>query len=467
MTLDDIYGRNGWFIKHADVLPGSGLVLKGVSHGPYRLARDMRVVAVWAGTGDPHASDPGAQGVLQKLRLGDSGCPLAPDGALSVNHSPDPPDDFPYHPADFALTATFRTPAQVFPGGTDQLTITQTYQFAPWGLDPPHEPGGILPAARLLPLVKVHCDQVDGRRDPDVRYIRIDYRLNYALQSLDPPATDLYTLASDPLRGLPGTDASNQAGIFRDVEGSPPLLNATVSGIELVVTPLIHSLIHPSTLNQVFAAGEKPLTYEVLGHGLGRGSAYSPTGSTWSWDNSHQWPSSTTGTLPDTPGAFDCCHTHWRWGAATGDLTLNSWPARHLLIPKSGAQFKGYGWSAARGGPLVDHRVHDQTITFAIAVDRGDADKDVSTRFFSDMFTGMPKDISVGAELVQWFSIELFRGADAMQGPWEGTVFIHGIYFAHSQESWKIALRSAAGGLTDSVHNPPEPGGRPWTFNPA
>lgn len=171
--------------------------------------------------------------------------------------------------------------------------------------------------------------------------------------------------------------------------------------------------------------------------------------------------------LPDTPGAFDACHTHWRWGAVSGDP--GSWAAQIPLapIPAAGPQFQGYGWSTARGGPLVDHRVHDQSITFAITGHRANPGADVSTPVFADLFTGNPKDISAGDDLVQWFSIELFRNQDNLQSPWEGTVFIHGLYFAYSQEPPWVAARAAYAGLTAPLHNPREQNGRPWTLSPA
>lgn len=461
MTPTRVVGGDGWILSY-EVRPGVGLVLREVSHANYRLARDMRVVAVWAGTGDPHAPDPAARGQLRKLRLGDT-CPVAADGDPAIRAIA-APEDFPYYPGGFALTASFLTPTQVFPGGVDRLSITQTYQFCDYGSDPAHEPGGVLPAARLLPLVTARCEQI-GDGSPDVRYLRIDYRMNYALEAFSP----------DPPRPGPNSPRAagtpNQAGIFRDSEGAPALLGVPGPGQIPPGAPVIPVL--PPTIAQQFAAGEKPLQYEVVGRGLEYGAAYSPSGAPWSWDNIHQWPAAgnppwpAAQQLPDTPGAFDACHTHWRWGAVAADPS--GWAAKAGILAGAGPQFQGYnyGWSTARGGPLVDHRVHNQSITFAIARDRADADADVSTENFADLFSGSPQDIRAGDELIQWFSIELFRRPDDMLGPWEGTVFIHGLYFAHSLEPSSVAARAQAAGLFDPLHNPPEQPGRPWRFNPA
>lgn len=297
----------------------------------------------------------------------------------------------------------------------------------------------------------VRCDQIGAEGDPDVQYIRIDYRMNYALETFDPHP--------GPPKADHTADTPNQAGVFRDKEGPPPV----AGGVTLIPVPPGVPVPKRPQIDAIFTAGEKPLSYEIVGRGLEHGNAYSPAGAPWSWDNIHQWPSARS--LPDTPGAFDACHTHWRWGAVSGDPT--SWAARvpAAPIPQAGPQFRGYGWTTARGGPLIDHRVHDQSITFAITGHRPNPDDDVSTSNFADLFTGNPKDISAGDDLVQWISIELFR-ADPLQSPWEGTVFIHGIYFAHSQEPAWVAARAAFAHLTDPLHNPPEQSGRPWALNP-
>jgi hypothetical protein len=106
------------------------------------------------------------------------------------------------------------------------------------------------------------------------------------------------------------------------------------------------------------------------------------------------------------------------------------------------------------GGPLLDPKISTQTIRFAITKSQPDktepankwnADQFPSTKVFSDLFFDNetkkpdPASISGGEEIITWYSITVEnRSPEAGdEKPFEGTVLIHGLYFAHNIESSK------------------------------
>jgi hypothetical protein len=185
----------GWRCDY-DIVPGFGLVLTNVSHANYRLARDIRVVAVCAGAADPNEN---SNALVRMWGLGGPACPLV--SGPTPTPTPTPPKDYLFQQPITGLSAVFKPTSDVF---ADQLTITQDYQFTAYGLKPAHEPGGVLQAARLLPLVTFRCDAIPSPGDR-ISYIRIDYRMKYTLDvfTKNPPEVD-WTAAL----------ALNQAGIF-------------------------------------------------------------------------------------------------------------------------------------------------------------------------------------------------------------------------------------------------------------
>jgi hypothetical protein len=399
----------GWAFEYEGV-PDFGLVLRNVSHSLYRLARDIRVVAVWVAETSPE--DSSKPGVPRKLRLGSAALPLIQ--APATSKMPPAHPDFGFYRMLTGVSASFG--GSVGPGSG--LIVRQEYQFGPYGMNPPHEPGGVLPATRFLPLVTFRHTTTGGE---PVRYMRIDYRLNHVLDVFDP----------NPKILPAGPPSFNQAGVFRDNEGLP-------------------SPVPPPGIKEVFAAGEKPLQYEIVGNGLVHGRPFVGS-SKATWDNVHQWPK-TSGDLPSTPGAFHCCHLHWRFGSIAG-APPNLYTGR--FVPAAGPKFQGLHWTNSLGGPMIDHRLPDQSITFAITTDADPAqapDYDGSTNPFSDRFKGLPASVSAGANLVQWFCIELFRDPKDTEQVWEGTAFIHGYYFAHNAEPGGLQVWLA--GLRDPLLNP-------------
>jgi hypothetical protein len=207
-------------------------------------------------------------------------------------------------------------------------------------------------------------------------------------------------------------------------------------------------------IGNIFAAFEKPLQYEVATWGLVEVPTYFYKDRTW--DNIHVWPAvrGTGNNAISTPGAFHALHCHWRWGAVSGKT-----PGRvtKRLLPSAGEpQFKGLGWTDSAGGPMIDPRIPKQNLRFAVT--RNDpewaAEKNPSEDDFTYMFQGKHnvQDISKGDDLVVWFSFEVYRDAEKLNQPWDGTLFINGLYFGHNQETPPLAV--TAGGGRDEGANP-------------
>lgn len=394
------------------VIPGSGLVLQNVLHAAYWFGKDIRLVGVWAGSEDPSTGGTGST-APQLLQLGDMNFPsqaVYPPQSYPVQ----PPAAFPYYSPLVGLFAEFKTSLPAFGG---DLTVKQEFQFARYGMNPPHEPGGVLPAARLLPLTYFTFQRnVSG--GPGLAYLRFDYRMNVDLGDVVPPGFgEEITYYPPRISAIASHQPhKSQAGVFRDQEGIP-----MPSGIGV------------PTLYDIFAGGEKPLQYEIIGRGLTH-SKPEVKGKPATFDNVHVWPSPYPGGLPSTPGAFYSLHVHGRWGAVAG--AVPTFPLTMLLPAAGQPQFKGLGWISQQGGPLLDRKLADQTLKFAITKNFGMAGT-LTTSPFEDLFKrlrGKPESIKAGDDLVFWLSIEVFRPKADSRNDWDGTVFVHGMYFAHDPE---------------------------------
>lgn len=402
--------------------PSAGLVLRDVKHDNFSLARDMRVVRVWIGEDQSRPEN------WVSMRLGASNLPAIED-KIAVDAVDDPKDPNKAPPLELLapyprareFSAKFNTPGAVLgdpaSGDSQPLFITQRYLFTRYSLTPFHEPLGVLTAARVYPLLQFRYDarNVKERRRP--RILRVDYRLEFALEP-QVKMTDLVGRSFKPK----SREGFNQASIILDPD------------------------TRPTAFSDLFAAAEKPLPTEAIGQGLRHGDKAD-------WDNVHVW-GALVGLLPSTPGVTHGCHLHWRWGA-------------FMLVPGSGAvTVKGgpqFGRPAAglvqSGAGLVDWRISDQSLRFAIT---GDANRNAtgawrasagpSERVFDDLFTSeQPSLIKDGApSIVIWLSFTIFRQqSDTL---WDGTVMLPGIYFAHDPENTPIAL--GLGGSTEEMHKP-------------
>jgi hypothetical protein len=329
------------------------------------------------------------------------------------------------------------------------LTISQRFMFSRYGLSPPHEPGGVLQAARCHPMMRYEYTPNPSVDRSQVFYriasIRFDYRLH------------LYV---DGLLNIASTSASpqtaNQAGLFADEEVANPITG---------LGALVH--IGAAASRTAFAAVEKPLVYEVTGQGLQEGarvigtrSIYPPTNPTVGWDNLHWWGFRGTGQpLISAPGAFHAAHLHWRWGGA-GSLPRRTIPEIDTSGAPTVAQQHPWG-NATR--TLVDPDAWIQTLRVAVAKNDPSLDPtrsgvqllNLSPENWPTLFTSLrstPQDISGGDDIVMWYSTEVHRST-TFPGRWSfaifptqiapavtlytqnsGTVFLHGIFFAHNPE---------------------------------
>jgi hypothetical protein len=296
------------------------------------------------------------------------------------------------------------------------LWIEQIFLFSRYGTNPPHEPSGALAAARFHPLTSYaltlnpNCDR--KKTFLRIQSLRFDFRLYLYLDTFlkDKTASGLYN--------------DNQAGLFADTDiGSPRAVGRKILGVGTL----------KGNSKIAFYAAEKPLVLEVNAPGLLRGySTGRLPGSAEKivcWDNLHWWGADAPGMpMISSPGAFHAAHMHWRWGEL-----LKAWLAR------AGAS----EWRRFQPGtPLLDPRIPLQTLFLAVTKFRrsqdpvhaslADLSKEQWETLFHNKSTPQPEQIRKGGDLVLWYSTEVHR--DESQMPPAGTVFLHGMFFAHDRE---------------------------------
>lgn len=151
-----------------------------------------------------------------------------------------------------------------------KLRVTQTFLFTKYDKEPPHEPGGVLRAARIFPLIRfelIEPDATSASKEEHhlVKSARVDYRFHLSMDG--------------PHRGT--DDRPNLAGVFKDEED--------LDWGAVVVWFLADRAKAYS--RGVFKAGEKPLVKEIAAYGLFEGgNLVRRTGSkepVCCWDNVH------------------------------------------------------------------------------------------------------------------------------------------------------------------------------------
>lgn len=413
-----------------------GLVLRNVRHDRYHLARDIRTARIWVDTTPP--SRPSTNGRdwrggknLQSYILNSEELPAS--GGVSIlgtnaseTRHPRPP--FAAYETPYGLEASFRSSVDYLSGSLNQvpISVTQRYLFGEYGKNPAHEPGAVLQAARLFPLLRFEFPPVADRSVPYPAYFRADFRIDVDLDNIT---------ESEIKRNALGPDKTmNKAGVFRDYDELMGLFGAGVSAVKGHTVP-------NSILSTLFAFYEKPISAEIASWGLARvgelpGVAYNET-----WDNVHIWPARRG---VSSPGAFHALHCHWRWGAVAGDPSPSG--AGSGEIPAAGQpQFKGLGWTKSSGGPLIDSSLPLQNLRFAIA-DAADTESDpnASEQDFASLFTKrFPRAHRAGSNVALWLSFEVMRGMEHVGETWGGWLFINGLYFAHNVDETPFMLRLA------------------------
>jgi hypothetical protein len=419
--------QNLWSMSY-DLKEG-GLVLNDVRHDVFSLARDIRVPRLWVSSSSDARNTKSfilntpampAQGGSSVLSGGGSNSSVAP---------------FNVYRTMFGLGASYKTGAPYLTGtpNTCDITVGQRYLFCDYGKNPPHEPGAVLEATRLFPLVDFSFPPVADPSKPYPDRLRVDYRIDVALDNIGEISLMTYQWRPTAYQDR----SNNKGGVFRDNEDI--------------------GLVWPKVTN-IFAGVEKPLKYEIASWGLLEGDPGQVGSKDRCWDNLHVWPA-TKNAVTDavaTPGAFHALHCHWRWGGVSGKKLSWISPSSSLLPSAGDQQFKGLGWKETLGGPLLDPRIPKQNLMFAVTKNDPDwaADRNPSGEDFLWQFQGKraPDVIEKGDDLVVWFSFQVFRDEAKLKEAWEGTLFINGLYFGHNIDTTPLAVK--AGGGYEEAANP-------------
>jgi hypothetical protein len=442
--------------------PEGGMVLQNIRHRSNNFARDMRLVGIRMVVAEVEPPNTVLSRTDYLVTLGAAQFTVGPIQELKPSPAAAPPvsgaggtfmerlkaaadqlvmlkgyfKESSGNYSGFGLRADYASNAALFASWPNcevsALNVSQIFLFSTYGKSPPHEPGTVLMAARCHPLTSyamVANSAVDRTRNfQRIETIRFDYRLHLTIDSV---AASGYVQA--PTK-------SNNAGLFRD--------NDTVNVLS-AAGGLLSGGRPASYSKAAFAAVEKPLVLEVTAPGVAEGlSAYKDsTGTHWCWDNVHWWGNRGTGPMISTPGAFHAAHMHWRWGAA------GSWLRRSIPVIDTTGRPSGLSGVAISGSAdgtlLVDPRVWIQTIRVAVVENDptldpnqpGVALANLSKPEWKTLFTGMratPREISAGADIVCWYSAEVHRELRTSSSRYvnkpEGTVFVHGMFFAHEPE---------------------------------
>lgn len=363
---------------------------------------------------------------------------------------------------DFAWPASFAA-GKWTNADFDGLSISQIFLFSRYASSPAHEPGGTLTAARCHPMTTVAIAP-NANVDKKKRYFKIDsVRFDYRLHLFLDRHHDVDTNATLAQIG-------NNAGLFCDAES----IGGPVNLLGSVIASAVRRSTTTSVTGLAFDAAEKPAVLEVITNGLVKGLSVFNDGSQdrRCWDNVHWWGSRGKGkSMISAPGAFHAAHVHWRWGEA--GLNVRS------TIPEidtTGVPSVVSRTPAAHGirGGLVDPHAWLQTIRVAVAKNEKTLDpmevddpKDLCPLDWQTLFTKLrtsPDDIENGEDIVFFYSTEIHShlvliqpvyapnamptlvpnqqiGQTQIVCDWTsraGTVFLHGIFFAHDAESSKF-----------------------------
>lgn len=418
-----------------------GFYISDVFHDSHHFASSIRVerVAVTAiAEGTKPRTDPDN---FEFFGLGDCDEIDAPTIVKLAKGTTDP---LGYYAPRFKATAKYRRKKLL--GEADQtIDFTLEYLFTAYGKDPSHEPGGIISAARVYPTLTFLAPGITQKNTLNQSYRRVTavqalFRLNFQLDN---------------------NGSNNQCGIFADLD-------------DLSLLSVAANVKNLKTFgSSTFVLAEKPVPFDVAGKGVDSGASSGWNGPP-GWDNIHQWshPSKKTddpNTGKDnqsfTPGLPWGAHCHWRW---SHDVTAGA-----LGLP-GGPQ---YGGPQGAGTPLVDDRIRDQTIEFAIVdrttwFDQTNEDTMLLTidlapadYLFTDFskvweYVHSPQLVMPSGDPVIYISTTAWQTPDRREvnwkdfypgsgtddpkvqhsveyfvDDWTGTFFAHGIFFPHEDES--------------------------------
>lgn len=199
--------------------PEGGLVLTDVSHDGFHLAREIRVASIWI---NPDSPDPTLR---RRLVLGLPD--FTPDGKVEHAFTTAPPP-FDLYEIEHAIQQKYVSAVipddPIFGEYQPALFVTQDFRFSTYGNDPPHEPVGSLPAARLFPYVTF------ATKNPLIQAIRIDYRIHLSFREVDVQPPNLPDRPALPR--FPRPPALSQAGVFRDHDELPTGAAPTLAALQ-------------------------------------------------------------------------------------------------------------------------------------------------------------------------------------------------------------------------------------------
>ncbi|MGE5655438.1 MAG: hypothetical protein ACM37W_02260 [Actinomycetota bacterium] len=490
--------------------PPGGLVLQQITHDGHNFAKDIRFIGFWIQT---EQVDPSGRAIstAKKFYLLDSSnftvsqiAEHKPSPTLNPSYSSafdylkqtDAALDFTeyFKPGGtyvgYGVSAKFEAPSLLssFPNCEYAgLTIEQIFLFSRYSNSPKHEPSGGLSGARFHPMIRYtfskNASYDDKKVLTRVSSIRFDYRLHLFLDRHEDVATNK-TLQQ----------IGNQAGLFADSDTALGTIGTTIGSN-------IWNIRQKNSGATAFSSGafdavEKPLVLEVTTAGLAYGfSKFSvpatsgPPITVRCWDNLHWWGSRGPGApIISAPGAFHCAHMHWRWGGAAKAAFVSSdprfnprtWPAGMPVHPAINGMW----------GPLLDPGIWIQSIRVAVVKNDPSLDpqagiaasalsKEDWKMLFNPSLRATPLDISAGADIVLWYSTEVHRtvtvptsSVNALPPGFvtplpptyttapSGTVFIHGLFFAHDAEKtgMKVGSTNPAYWPTDeaTIRNTPQ-----------
>lgn len=428
-----------------------GLVLKNLFHDDYSFARDCRVLGIWLFPVDAATHKP------EFLILGPPDFKINSFKQYNANEGETverAPYNFNAYNTYLQLEVEHESVSELF-GISEPFKVIQKYLFTDYNDNPAHEPAGegfgyvygALFASRFFPMVTLQLpEQYQGL----IKSFRVDYYFHPKIDGFTKKAKNLRDCSKDYPSGI--NDFPNQAGVFldgvnpftvdpmniaseytKDIKFVPSQSSLLTTLLSPLLAPLT-KLQNPDFATAVFTGTEKPLVLEICTTGVQDSSIkFIKNGKEgYGWDNIHWWGSRGTGNpIISAIGAFHCFHLHWRWNE----------PAQFL----GGNHFEGV--SNYFDGPLVDPNLENQTVRFSVCKYSSARDpelvnlKNLSKETFSDLFhknnNPAPQEINLpdnagfeGANLVLWFSVEASIPDDFK----EGTVFIHGIFFAHDNE---------------------------------
>jgi hypothetical protein len=477
-----------------------GLVLQQVTHDGHNFAKDIRVIGIWIETELVDSSGKVISTAKKFYALDSSTFTVSTVTTLIPKpvFNPTYGKTFDYlKESDAALDFTeyFKEPggnyvaygvsakfdAPTLLGALPNceytgLALEQIFLFSRYSNSPKHEPSGGLSAARFHPMIRYqfskNASYDDKKQFTRVSSIRFDYRLHLFLDRHYDVATNA-TLAQ----------LGNQAGVFAD---SDTVLGTAAVSIGSGIWNIFKSNTAATAMSRgSFDAVEKPLALEITAPGLAKGFSIFTTTTAGGaalnvrcWDNVHWWGSRGPGApLISAPGAFHCAHMHWRWGAAgkaagvawNPRFNPSTWPAGMPVHPAIQGMW----------GPLVDPAIWIQSLRLAVVKNdprldpnRGVAlsalSKDDWKSLFNPGLGPTPSSISTGDDLVLWYSAEVHHdvtiptsSTNALPPSFSvppsptyisaasGTVFIHGLFFAHDAEKTGLTV-----GSTDPAYRP-------------